>query len=162
MTLNTNLLQPTGFKVIINRKNFPALEWFAQSVDHPSVGLQQATSSYSRINEVPLPGDKLDFSEVTINIILDEELQAYQEVFGWMNRLVNTKYVPTTERSTLLPSSEHDMTLMILNSANTKQVSFIYRNAFPVNIGNLSMGAEAEASPILMPVSFQYTYFDIE
>ena len=36
---NINLLQPTSFKLIIDRKNFPNLEFFCQSVAHPAIDI---------------------------------------------------------------------------------------------------------------------------
>ena len=41
-----NLLQPTGFKIVINRGRFKNLEFFAQSVNHPSVSLGVAEQSF--------------------------------------------------------------------------------------------------------------------
>jgi len=147
---------------VINRQKFANLEWFAQSVDHPSVGLPQSNASYSRVTDVPLPGDKLEFPEVTFNVILDENMAAYTEVYDWMKRLVETKYTPQSESTELRPPSECDITLLILNSNNRTQKSFVYRNAFPTNIGNIPMAAESEPVPMSIPISFQYTYFDLK
>jgi hypothetical protein len=157
---NTNFLQPTGFKLVINRNKLPNLEWFAQSVDHPSLGLPQATTTYSRLTELPLIGDQLEFPEVTFNVLLDEEMNVYKEIYDWMKRLVETPYTPPLEATKDRPASEYDASLVILNSANTRQRSMIYKNAFPTNIGTISFGAEAEPTPILVPISFQYSYFE--
>ena len=35
LTDNKNYLQPTGFSVSIDRKNYPNLQYFAQSITHP-------------------------------------------------------------------------------------------------------------------------------
>ena len=35
LTENFNYLQPTSFKLVIDRKNFPNLEFFCQQVTHP-------------------------------------------------------------------------------------------------------------------------------
>lgn len=158
---NTNLLQPSGFKIVIDRQKFPNIEWFAQSVDHPSVGLPVANASFRRVTEVPEPGDRLEFPEVTFNVILDEEMGVYTEAYNWMKRLVEKKYTPPTAMDAENPPSECDITMLILNSNNRKQKSIIYRNAFPTNIGNIPMGAESEPNPILVPISFQYLYFDL-
>jgi len=161
MVTNTNLFQPTNFKIVIDRKKFPNLEWFAQSVDHPSVGLQSANTGYMRVADVPMPGDKLEFPEVTFNIIMDEEMKAYQEAFDWMVRLVEEPFTPSLKATDTQEASEHDITLMLLNSANRKQKSIVYKNAFPTNLGNISLAAENEPVPILVPISFQYLRFEI-
>ena len=40
-TTNPNYLQPTGFKIGINRKYFPNIEYFAQSIMHPDMSVTQ-------------------------------------------------------------------------------------------------------------------------
>ena len=37
LTTNLNYLQPTGFRVIINRTRYPNLEYFVQSVSHQAI-----------------------------------------------------------------------------------------------------------------------------
>ena len=36
LTSNLNYLQPTGFRVVIDRTRYPNLEYFAQQVTHPA------------------------------------------------------------------------------------------------------------------------------
>lgn len=159
---NTNLLQPSGFKVAVDRKNYPHLEYFVQRVDHPSVSVNAGEASYSRIASVPMPGDKLEFGEVTFDMILDEDMAAYTEMFIWMKRLVEHKYTTKLTKTDELPASEADITLMILNSANRQQKKIIYRNAFPTNLGNISMeSGTSDVTTLVCPISFRYTYFDL-
>jgi hypothetical protein len=158
---NTNFLQPTGFKLIIDRKNFANIEWFAQSVDHPSVTVNPVDVPYSRVASIPMPGDKLEYGEVNFNIILDEEMNSYIEAHDWLKRTVEKNNVTATESTSTELPTECDITLVILNSSNKKLKNFVYRNAFPTNIGNISFGAEADDNPFLIPISFQYSYFDI-
>jgi hypothetical protein len=160
--INTNFLQPTGFKLIIDRQKFANLEWFAQSVDHPSVGNQPAIEGYRRVTDVGFPGDKLEFPEVSFNIILDEEMASYTEAYNWLKRLVEEKYTPPTSSSTNRLPSECDITLLILNSSNIRQKSIIYRNAFPTNIGGINMSAENDPQPMVVPISFKYLTFEIK
>lgn len=159
---NTNLLQPASFKLVIDRKNYPNLEYFVQRVDHPSVSVNAAEASYSRISSVPLPGDKLEFGEVTFDLILDEEMNAYSEIYTWLQRLVNKNYSTRLNIEEGIPSAEADISLLILNSSNRQQKKIIYRNAFPTNMGNISMEASStEPTTLVVPASFRYTYFDL-
>lgn len=158
---NTNFLQPSGFKLVVNREKLPNFEWFVQSVDHPSIGLPVANSSFRRITDVPMTGDKLEFSEVNFNVILDEEMEAYTEIFNWMQRLVEEPHTPPNDATNTRLQSECDLTLLILNSSNNVQKRIKYYNAFPTNLGNIALGAESEPNPILVPMSFQYLRFEI-
>lgn len=160
---NTNYFQPTGFRLVIDRENYPNLEFFVNSVNHPSItSLAADNPTFRRIQSVPAVGDKLEFSEVTFDVLLDEDLNSYTEVYNWMKRLVENNYTPPGDVTTTLPASEADITLLMLNSNNRQTKKFIYRNAFPTNLGDISLAAnQASAEGIFVPVSFRYTYFEI-
>ena len=75
---NINLLQPNAFKLVIDRKNFKNLEFFAQTVMHPDLTVQAADTFYQRVSNIPVAGDKLTFGELTAMIILDENLNSIE------------------------------------------------------------------------------------
>ena len=50
---NNNLLQPNAFKVQINRKKFPNIEFFAVGVIHPGMGMTATEIPFRRIQAVP-------------------------------------------------------------------------------------------------------------
>ncbi len=155
-------MQPAGFRLSIDRKNYPNLEYFVQAVDHPSVGLPIASTGYRRIVDVAQVGDKLEFSEVTFDIMLDEEMNSYTEMYGWMQRLVENNIVPQTAKNAELPPSSTDISLIILNSANVQQKRISYKNAFPTNLGNIRMeSTSADTQVLILPVSFHFTYFEV-
>ena len=105
VTSNTNLLQPNAFKVQINRKKFPNIEFFAVGVIHPGLGMNATEVPFRRIQSVPMAGAALTFGEVTIDTILDENMTAYTEVFNWMHYIVNNDDVLP---QTILPArSKH-------------------------------------------------------
>jgi len=60
---NINFLQPTSFKLTVDRKHFANLEFFCQTVLHPNLGLNPVEVPFKRISSIPLAGDKLTFSE---------------------------------------------------------------------------------------------------
>ena len=51
LTSNLNYLQPTGFKILIDRAKYPNLEYFCQSVEHPSVTANPIEFPVRRITE---------------------------------------------------------------------------------------------------------------
>ena len=73
LTQNFNYLQPTSFKLIIDRKNYPNLEFFCQGFTHPGMTMNSVEVPYQRITSVPFIGDKLTFNEMQANILLDED-----------------------------------------------------------------------------------------
>lgn len=162
LTENTNLLQQAGFKVVMDRKNYPNFEFFAQSFTHPGVNLPAAeNANTSRIQSVPMPGDALAFDDISVTILIDEDFNAYTEIFNWMVRLVNENYTSAYKAiNTESVPSTSDMKITALSSHNNVVKTFTYRDAFPVSIGAVDF--EASTSEYLtLPVSFRYTYFDI-
>ena len=119
LTTNLNYLQPTGFKVIIDRENYPNLEYFVQSFQHPDVSLTPSELPYRKVRSIPLAGGSLDFGELSMSIILDEDLK------GSIDR-----------SKTVVPSSA-DITLSILNSQNNKTKNIKYNGAIPTNLGGI-------------------------
>ena len=64
LTSNVNYLQPTGFRISIDRTRYPNLEYFVQSVQHPNLSVSSVELPVRRITSVPLVGDSIKFGSV--------------------------------------------------------------------------------------------------
>ncbi len=160
LTKNQNFLQPSGYKISIDRANYPNLEFFVQSVQHPSVSVPMTEITYPRAN-VHMPGDKLIYDEVTFDLLLDEDMNAYIEMHNWLKRLVEDKVRGASQRH-LQTASTADITLTLLSSHNNSTKKFIYRDCVPTNIGGVQMSSNVtDVAFINVPVGFAFTYFDI-
>lgn len=165
LTDNINLFQPTGFKLIIDRKNYPNLEFFAQTVSHPGATLGAAELPFSRIQSVPQSGDTLTFSELSVTILLDEDFNAYSEMYNWMIRMVNTKqktaYDASQKEGALATFT--DISVIALTSHNNANKTIRYRDAIPTSIGDVNFEATNSGVEFLtFPVNFRFSYFEIE
>ena len=159
LTKNENFLQPTGYKVSINRKNYPNLEFFVQAIVHPSVSVAQTEVQYSRV-AVHTPGDKILYDELSLELLLDENLTGYKEMYSWLERLVLQSEQKATDSNTVATTA--DITLSILSSHNNTTNKFIYRDCIPTLIGAVNLTANAsDVQYITVPISFSFTYFDI-
>jgi hypothetical protein len=163
----TNFLQPNAFKLLINRKNFPNLEYFCQSVFHPELTANTAQLPYKLVSDVPMPGDKLTFGELTCMIILDENMNSYIEMYKWLSRIVQTDLKTPlgngtkTSNFTDEPPTYADITLSILSSSNnvTRQIRYI--DCIPVSLGNINFESTAGTDNVITyPAGFRYTYFE--
>lgn len=164
LTTNTNYLQPTGFKLSINRKYFPNLEYFAQSIMHPDTQISALEIPYKRIGSIPFTGDKLVYGELTAMIIMDEDLSAYSEMYNWVKSFVEAPDIkPSEAKDGDKGPSEADITVSILTSHNNVAKKIIYRNAIPTLLGDIAFEAsQGDVNYITFPISFRFTYFDIE
>lgn len=162
LTTNINYLQPTGFKVVIDRKKFGNLEFFAQSIDHPSVGIAAAEMPFRRTN-IHMAGDKLTFGQLSANIILDENMSAYTEMYDWVKRLVeeenSTKY---DNRYTNNTTTAIDISVIVLSSSNNQVRKIKYIDCVPIDIGAINFQSTTqEVTYLTFPVTFAFTYFEI-
>lgn len=161
LTTNKNYLQPTGFKFIINRQNYTNLEFFAQSVTHPGASVAPLEVPLSRIQSMPLAGDKINYGEMQLDILLDENMESYIEMQNWLERMVNDGHV-NSESTTKIPTYA-DITLMILTSHNNKNVQIRYNDCLPTNVGSIQLSANA--ADVRFPTfttSFRFSSFEIK
>lgn len=162
LTTNINYLQPTGFKVVIDRKTFGNLEYFAQSVDHPSVTISAADLPFRRTN-LHMAGDKLTFGQLSVNIILDESMSAYTEIYNWAERLVEeenkTRY---DNRYSNNPTTAVDISVVVLSSSNNEVKRIKYVDCIPTDIGSINFqSTTSDIQFITFPVTFAFSYFEI-
>ena len=161
----TNYLQPSGFKVVINRSQFPNLQFYAQSVSHPEAGLPPAKVSFSRIGTAPFVGDAIDFGQLQLEVLLDEDMNSYRELYNWMLSAVNERHVLATQTlsgSEYKEPTYHDITIAVLSSHNNVNRTFRYRNGFPISVGNIQMNASSADQFLSFPVTFRFDYFDFK
>ena len=164
LTENFNYLQPTSFKLVIDRRNYPNLEFFCQTITHPGMIINPVELPIPRLAGMPLPGESLTFNELSTNIILDENLESYSEMYNWILRLVNRnlgKGKGNTATNTDTPTYA-DITLSILSSHNnqTKQVRYI--DCIPTALGDIVFESTADGQTfITFATTFRFNYFKL-
>jgi hypothetical protein len=163
LTSNINFLQSNHFKIIIDRKQYANIEFFAQSINHPGVVFTSPAMAYKRIASVGLPGDTLTLDEIQFQIIVDEEMNSYIEMYDWIKLL-------TEDRSNLkgtgarrdVVSHEADISLMILNSNNQLIKTIKYVDCVPTGIGSMQFqSTTGEPAMVTFDASFRTEYFII-
>jgi len=160
---NLNYLQPTAFKLTIDRKHFQNLEFFAQTVLHPNLTMNPIEVPYQRISSIPFAGDKLTFSELTCMIIVDENLNSYTEMYNWMNRLVVTNERSPINRKEDIPPTTADITLSILSSHNNKTRTIKYLDCLPISLGDMTLETTGgDVQYITYPATFRFSTFELK
>lgn len=166
LTDNKNYLQPTGFKVIIDRENYPNLEFFAQSVSHPDANLGAPAMPFKRIDNVALPGDTISYSELSVSFILDEDIKSYTEIYEWLERLVNDEHInegPRSSRNNPKIPSQADISVSILSSHSNQTKRILYKGCTPTSLSGLELTAIASSVEYLtFNVTFAFTGFEFK
>lgn len=159
---NTNFMAPTGFRVAINRQRFPNLEFFAQSISHPSVNVSPTTVPF-RTSDTFFPGDKIVYEDLQLNAILDENMTLYMEMFDWIKSFVEN---PLDQGATGIyrdrDKSQYDISVLVLNSHNNVIRTITYKDAFPSILGNIEFSSTTgDVQYITLPITFKYTTFTV-
>lgn len=152
---------------------FPDVTFSVQTAIVPSVTLGVAPYA-NPMQDVQLPGEKLTYEPLRMTLMLDEEFRTYTELYGWMrefafpdNRpdLASKAFTslsrPPLGDDPLIPMC--DCNLIALSSANNPLVTFTFRYAFPIYIGELSFDTTEDGEPFIkFDVEFAYTYFTVD
>ena len=81
---NRNFLAPVGFKFTLNRA--PKVAFFSNSANIPDINLGVAIQP-NYLNDIPVPGDKMEFGDFTLRFLVDENLENYMEIQNWIRGL---------------------------------------------------------------------------
>jgi hypothetical protein len=166
---NRNYLSGVSFNFTINRA--PYVTFTGNRVNIPGLSCGFAEQP-TYLKNIPIPGDKPVFEDLTLSFLVDEELKNYMEIQRWI-RGINYpeslseiydfqkdggEYTGFTDQNNLYS----DATLVVLNSKNLPQFSVKFLNIFPYSLGSLQMDATVEDyGYFTTEVSFKYTIYDI-
>ena len=153
MTINQNLFSPQKFIVVSGR--FPNVEFFAQRVKIPAVSSGNVRINTSAAVDFFQVGDKLEFEELPIDFLLDEDLTTYSEIYNWLIDCVKNPQPDFNPFS--------DLSVICLTNNQNKNKTYTFHNAFPYFISDIDMSAtESEDNPIIMHVGFKYSHFSLD
>ena len=175
---------PTLFKFQITK--LPKVEYFCTSVNLPALALSEVRQPTPFV-DVPLPGTTLSYSPLNMTFLVDENLENFQEIHGWIRGLgfpeSYTEYADgLAAGSDRAPSSGgavssepgkvkfgapsqaaffSDATLVILTSKNNPIKEVRFRDVYPTNIGELQYDQQAgDVQYLTASVTFNYRGYD--
>lgn len=159
---NRNFLSPVGFK--FNLQKAPKVDFFSNSTGIPGIDLGVAIQS-TYLKNIPVPGDKLEYRDFSIQFMIDENLENYLEIHNWMRGLGYPESVQEhlnlTEDSLLDQFS--DGTLIIYNSNFREVAKITFQDMFPVSLTPVEFDAkETDINYIMAEATFKYTIFNVE
>ena len=164
---NKNFLNPTGFRFILNRA--PKVVFFSNQANIPGLNLGVAEQP-TYLTDIPQPGDKLQFQDLNLRFLVDEDLENYLEIQHWLRGLGfpdSLKEIYEWQKSN--PNAPmgplnytSDGTLNVLSSANTPNFKVKFLNMFPVSISDLVFDAtDSDIDYLTADVTFKYTIYNI-
>ena len=81
---NRNFLSPAGFRFTLSKE--PKAAFFCTSARIPEITLQLATQP-SYLKDIDVPGEKLNYGDLTLRFLVDEDLVNYMAIHNWLTGL---------------------------------------------------------------------------
>ena len=167
---NRNFLSPTGFKFILNRS--PKVAFFCNLANIPDLNLG-VTEQPNYLRPIPVPGEIIQFSDLNLRFLVDENLENYMEIQNWIRGLgfpENINQYGELESDAKIygryakdrENVYSDGTLQILSSNLVPKFQVIFRDLFPYNLSTLTFDAtDTDIEYFTADVSFKYTMYNI-
>ena len=168
---NRNFLNPTGFKFVLDRS--PKIAFFCNQANIPDITLAVATQGTSIGRKIPHPGDELEFGDLNLRFLVDENLENYMEIQNWMRGIgypenlqqlydIQKKYRKEIYENTKVINLYSDGAMMVLNSSQISNFQIRFKDLFPYSLSTLSFDAtQTDTEYFTADVSFKYTMYTI-
>lgn len=160
---NSSFIQATKFTFVF--PTLPFLRYFCQTVSIPSVSTSfiEVPTLFSNTYR---HGSKLNYGDFSINCIVDEDLQVWEETYSWLKGLTKptefNEYVVNRDKGDKT-NIYHDGLLTINTNANVPNIRFKFKNCHPISMGAIQFNtADNAENTITVDVTFKYDHFEID
>ena len=170
---NRNFLAPVGFKFTLRRS--PAVAFFCNEANIPDMTLGVAEQP-SYLKNIPVPGDKIQFGDLSLRFLVDEDLKNYMEIQNWIRGLGYPESLQEfqdlddagqlTDAFGKFKQSRDDIysdgTLQILSSNLVPQFQVVFNDLFPYSLSTVTFDAtDTDIEYFTADVSFKYTIYGL-
>ena len=169
---NRNFLAPIGFKFNLQRS--PGVAFFCNQANIPDLQLGVAMQP-NPLRDIPVPGDKVEFGDLNLRFLVDEDLKNYMEIQNWIRGL---GYPESTEQfdkldkdgASIIPRRYKQMgdqiysdaTLQILSSNMVAKFNVNFKDLFPVSLTTLTFDAtDTDIEYFTADANFKYTSYNL-
>ena len=167
---NRNFLSPVGFKFSLKRA--PGVAFFCNQANIPSMDLGIAEQP-TWLRDIPTPGDKIQFGDLNLRFMVDEDLVNYMELQRWIRGLgypENMDEFRKLEGEAVMPSNfgqagddiYSDGTLQILSSNLVPAFQVVFSDLFPYTLSTVTFDAtDTDIEYFTADVGFKYTIYNL-
>lgn len=167
---SSSLLQTTKYQ--LSFKRLPAIVYFCQKVNLPGTQLLVAEQP-TPFRIKPIPGNKIQYEELTIEFLLEEEMITWNSIHIWMKGLGLEKgfqdYINLKKLSTPLIAAFKnkgnifsDATLTTLTTQNNPKNRFVFTDCFPTSLSSVDFDSTKDPSDIMTcTATFAFEYYDL-
>ena len=163
---NRNFLSGIGFK--FNLGKYPKVDFFCNTARIPEISLGTATQS-SYLKDIEIPGEKISYGDLTIQFLVDENMENYRIVHDWITGLGFPETAQQFKDATTDVAGAREMneqfadgTLRILNSNFNEIAKVKFLDMFPVSLSSLDFDATStDVNYFTAQATFKYTVYQL-
>jgi len=156
----SSLLTANQFK--FNTSRIPILSEFAIAANVPSIEFISTDLNTAFGVNIPTASGKYIFEDLTVQFLVNEELEGWREIYEWIRRLgpINEDVEQLMYNDCNVSTTNGE--LIILNSAYKPKWKYTFYNMFPISLTGFSFSTSAADSVQLQSaVTFRYSYYDL-
>ena len=140
-----SLLTANQFRIYIpSRNELDSLEFYSQSFEIPSISMSTSMEDQPKAN-IALIGDNIDYSPLSVDIVMSESMEIYIALYRWMHNNVITETINTND--------------LLVYGDNELGMTFV--NAWPTDLGGWNVDKSQGDTPVKFNVTFEYDYFEL-
>ncbi len=156
---NTNFISPDKFFFVI--PTLPFGNYFGQAITVPGVNTSVAGRE-SPLLLMPHHGDKLVYDPLTVSLLIDEDMRAWEEMYNWMKGFTkpfgHPEYANQKKKGIY-----HDGVLGLNTNTHNSNLKIKYINMWPMALSGFYLSfAEDSNTQLTCDVTFSYESFTIE
>ena len=167
---NSNFLSPIGFKFSLKRS--PGVAYFCNEANIPDMSLSIAEQP-TYLRNIPLPGDKIEFGDLSLRFMVDEDLTNYMEIQNWIRGLGYpesiSQYSELEDKAYIKQTFGNkrqdvysDGTLQILSNNLVPKFQVLFDALFPYSLSTVTFDAtDTDIEYFTAEVSFKYTIYNL-
>jgi hypothetical protein len=165
---NRNFLSPNGFRFALRRS--PQVAFFCNQANIPDMTLG-VTEQATYLKNIPVPGDKIEFGDLNLRFLVDEDLGNYMEIQKWIRGLGFPESLDEFEK--LESQAEifgryaqdqdniySDGTLSILSSNLIPKFQIFFRDLFPYSLSTMTFDATQTDQEYISAKTFKRSLYD--
>ena len=167
---NRNFLSPIGFKFSLKRS--PGVAYFCNEANIPDMSLSIAEQP-TYLRNIPLPGDKIEFGDLSLRFMVDEDLTNYMEIQNWIRGLgypeAISQYSELEDKAYIKQTFGNkrqdvysDGTLQILSNNLVPKFQVLFDDLFPYSLSTVTFDAtDTDIEYFTADVAFKYTIYNL-
>ena len=163
---NRNFLSPAGFLFNITKE--PKVSFFCTSASIPYLSFETSIQP-SYLKDIDVPGEKLQYGDLVVRFLVDEDLNNYMSIHNWMTGIGYPESAGDFKTETTAPDTSRDLNLqysdgsLTIQNSNFRTCAIVrYKDMFPTSLTSLEFDTGvSDIQYFTAEANFKYLVYNI-